>query len=121
MTDESFKIMLDGMFGNNKKKIDAAKNDVNSPPGIVISSPPVKTMLPGIGDTKETTINIVVSNPMLEIMLPGYEKTGNNILNLIIPYPCLEITLQVTDKIINTQLSIFHFGIAWECISNNCF
>ena len=81
------------------------KSDINSPPGIVISSPPVKAMLPGIGDTKETKINIVISNPVLEIMLPGIEKTGNNKLNEVISKPKVDIFLPGIGNINNIQFN----------------
>lgn len=75
------------------KVILPAKSDINSPSGIVLGGPPVKVILPGFGDTKETTISLVLASPPIKIILPGLEETGTNRANTIISKPKVDIIL----------------------------
>jgi len=64
-----------------------SKSDINSPPGINISSPPVKVMLPGIEETGNNKANIIISKPTVDVILPGIGNTNNTQLNNVIAYP----------------------------------
>lgn len=64
-----------------------SKSDINSPPGIVISSPPVKAMLPGIEETGNNRANIIISKPTVDVILPGIGNTNNTQLNNVIENP----------------------------------